>query len=307
MASDQITIRRLRATVSLATIEGQAQTFPGSDGNDSVVIENLRMVAEILHAGGPSDGTMELTVYGLSLSTMNRLSTLGMQINLVPKNLIVLEAGEDDGSGGFTNGGTAFTGYILFAYGDFNASPDVSFHISAHTLAPQSVATAKPTSYRGSADVATIMSSFATLMGLKFENSGVQGVLSNPYFSGSVKTQAQACVDAAGVAWNHGEGGVLAIWPRNGARNGQIPIIAAPPNGNMKGYPTYTAYGINVETLYDPSISFGGKVQVQSSLQPACGTWAVYGLAHSLSCEMPDGPWFSVVSCYNPKYPVPVQ
>ena len=144
--SDSIVIRKLRATITLATIEGQAQTFSSSGGADSVVIENLRMSAEILHAGGPSDGTMELTVFGLSLSTMNRLSTLGMQVNLVPKNLIVLEAGQDDGSGGFTNGGTVFTGYILAAYGDFNASPDVSFHLSAHTLAPQAVATSKPTS-----------------------------------------------------------------------------------------------------------------------------------------------------------------
>lgn len=305
--ADSIIVRRLRATVTLATIEGQAQTFSSSGGSDSIVIENLRMLAEILHAGGPSDGTMELTVYGLSLSTMNRLSTLGMQVNLVPKNLIVLEAGQDDGQGGFTNGGTVFTGYILAAYGDFNASPDVSFHLSAHTLAPQAVATSKPTSFKGSTDVATIMSGFATTMGLKFENSGVQGQLSNPYFSGSTKAQAQACAEAAGISWNHGEGGVLAIWPRNGARNGQIPLIAPPPDGNMKGYPTYTAYGINVETLYDPSIPFGGKIQVKSSLQPANGTWAVYGLAHSLSCEMPDGPWFSTVMCYNPKYPVPVQ
>lgn len=303
----QITVRRLRATVSLAAIEGQAQTFKGSGGADSVVVENLRMIAEVLHAGGPSDGTLDLTIFGLSLSTMNRLSTLGMQINLVPKNLIVLEAGQDDGSGGFTNGGTVFTGYILAAYGDFNAAPDVSFHISAHTLAPQAAATAKATSYKGSTDVATIMSSFATIMGLKFENSGVQGQLSNPYFSGSVKTQAQVCVDAAGIAWNHGEGGVLAIWPRNGAREGQIPLIAPPPDGNMKGYPTYTAYGINVETLYDPSITFGGKVKVQSSLKPACGTWAVYGLYHHLTCEVPDGPWHSTVLCYNPKFPVPVE
>lgn len=302
-----LVIRRLRATITLAAIEGQAQTFANSGGADTVVIENLRMSAEILHAGGPSDGTLDLTVYGLTESTINRLSTLGMQINLVPKNQIILEAGEDDGSGGFTNGATVFTGYILAAFGDFNASPDVSFHLSAHTLTPYSSIPAKASSFQGSADVATMMSGFATLMGLKFENSGVSGQLSNAYFSGSAKTQAQACADAAGIAWNHGEGGVLAIWPKNGSRNGQIPLIAPPPTGGMKGYPTYTAYGISVETLYNPSIGFGQQVQVQSSLQAACGTWAVYGLSHHLQCEVPDGAWFSTVLCYNPKFPVPVE
>lgn len=291
--------RKLRATITLAAIEGQAQTFQNSGGADTVVIENLRMLAEILHAGGPSDGTLDLTVYGLSLSTINRLSTLGMQINLVPKNAIVLEAGDDQ-----SGMATVFTGYILAAFGDFNASPDVSFHLSAHTLAPQAVIPAKASSFPGSADIATIMSGFATQLGLKFENSGVTGSLSNAYFSGSTKTQAQACVDAAGIFWNHGEGGTLAIWPKNGARDGQVPLVS--PQTGMKGYPTYTAYGIMVETLYNPSIGFGGKIQVQSSLQAACGTWAVYGLGHHLQSETPDGQWFSTVLCYNPKFPTPV-
>lgn len=296
--------RKLRATISLASIEGQAQTFANSGGADTVIIENLRMSAEILHAGGPSDGTLDLTVYGLSLSTINRLSTLGMQINLVPKNQIVLEAGEDDGNGGFANGAAVFTGYILAAFGDFNASPDVSFHLSAHTLTPQAVIPAKASSFKGSADVATIMSGLATLMGLKFENSGVTGQLSNAYFSGSTKTQAQACVDAAGISWNHGDGGILAIWPKNGSRDGQAPFVS--PTTGMKGYPTYTAYGISIETLFNPSIGFGQKIIVQSKLQAACGNWTVYGLSHHLESEVIDGQWFSTVLCYNPKLPTPV-
>jgi hypothetical protein len=292
--------RKLRATITLAAIEGQAQTFSDSAGADTVVIEKLRMSAEILHAGGPSDGTLDLTVYGLSESTINKLSTLGMQLNLVPKNQIVLEAGDDQ-----SGMGTVFTGFVLSAFGDFNASPDVSFHISAHTLAPQAVIPAKASSFKGSADVATIMSGFATQLGLKFENNGVNGKLSNAYFSGSAKTQAQACVDAAGIAWNHGEGGVLAIWPKNGSRNGQVPVVSK--DTGMKGYPTYTAYGISVETLYNPSIGFGQQIQVQSRIQAASGTWAVYGLSHHLESEMPNGNWFSTVLGYNPKFPVPVE
>jgi hypothetical protein len=48
--------RKLRATITLATISGQSQIFPNSGGADTVVIENLRMSAEILHAGGPRTG-----------------------------------------------------------------------------------------------------------------------------------------------------------------------------------------------------------------------------------------------------------
>lgn len=294
-----LVVRKLRATITLAAVEGQAQTFANSGGADTVIVENLRMSSSIQHAGGPSDGTLDLTIYGLSLSTINRLSTLGMQINLVPKNAIVLEAGDD-----IAGMSTVFTGYVLTAFGDFNAVPDVSFHITAHTLAPYAAIPAKASSFPGSADIATIMSGFAALLGLKFENSGVTGSLSNAYFSGSAKTQAQECADAAGISWNHGEGGILAIWPKNGAREGQIPKVS--PATGMKGYPTYTAYGISVETIYNPSIGFGGKIQVESALTAACGTWAVYGLSHLLECDMPDGAWFSTVLCYNPKFPTPV-
>jgi hypothetical protein len=292
--------RKLRATITLAAIEGQAQTFSNSGGADTVVIENLRMSAEILHAGGPADGTLELTIYGLSQSTINRLSTLGMKINLVPKNGIVLEAG-DDASGM----GIVFTGFILTAFADFNASPNVSFHITAQTLGPQATIPAKASSFKGSADIATIMSGFATQLGLQFENNGVTGKLENAYFSGSAKTQAQECVDAAGISWNHGEGKVLAIWPKNGSRNGQIPLVSN--DTGMIGYPTYTDYGINIESIYNTSIGFGQKIQVQSIITAASGTWAVYGLGHHLESQMPNGKWFSTVLCYNPKFPTPVQ
>jgi baseplate hub protein gp41 len=238
---------------------------------------------------------LELTVYGLSKSTINRLSTLGMRLNLVPQNSIVLEAGDD--SSGMA---TVFTGYILAAIANFNAQPDVAFYLSAFTLAPQSVEPAKASSFKGTADVATIMSGFATQMGLKFENNGVQVTLQNPYYSGSVKTQAQTCVDDAGIAWNHGDLGILAIWPKFGSRGGLVPLIS--PQTGMIGYPTYSALGVDVRTLYNPSVGFGSKVQVQSSIEAACGVYSVCGLAHHLACEMPDGPWFSTVNCYAAKF-----
>src|ERR1700722_20220567 len=111
------------------------------------------------------------------------------------------------------------------------------------------------------------MSGFARMMSLQFENNGVTGSLSNAYYSGSAKTQAQMCVDDAGISWNHGDLGILAIWPKFGSRGGAVPLIS--PQTGMVGYPTYSALGIDFQTLYNPSIGFGQKVQVQSSLEAA--------------------------------------
>jgi hypothetical protein len=140
-------------------------------------------------------------------------------------------------------------------------------------------------------------------MGLAFENSGVTGKLSNPYFPGSARSQAQACARAAGISMII-DNGKLAIWPKNGSRNGAVPLIS--PQTGMIGYPSYTALGIMLKTLFNPSIGFGGKIKVQSELPAACGEWAVYSLDHDLEAMMPNGRWFSTVMAYNPKYPTPI-
>lgn len=288
--------RKIDVTFSLSP-DAKDTKFVGTNSS-TVKLSGLRCSARIAKAGGPSDCTMDLTIWGMTKSQMNQLSTLGMQINLVSKNGVVLEAGDDEA--GMT---TRFVGYILAAYADFKAAPEVAFHITAHSGLPQSVIPAVASSFKGSADVATIMSSLATKMGLSFENSGVTGKLSNAYFSGSYRTQAQACAEAAGISMII-DLGKLAIWPKNGARNGQIPVVS--PATGLKGYPSYTAYGILLETLFNPSIGFGGKIKVESDLPAACGEWAVYNLDDQLESEMPDGAWFTTVYAYNPKYPTPV-
>lgn len=290
--ADQLPQRRLSTTFQL-----QNGSFGNGAGNVAT-LKGFRASARIKHAGGPSDGTMTLTVWGMSKDMMNQLSTLGMQINLVPKNSVILSAGDNNGTPT-----QVFQGYILQAWADFNGQPEIPFHITAHTGLPQAVIPALATSYRGSVDVGTIMSGLATAMGLKFENSGVQVQLRNPYFAGSYKSQMREAAEAAGINATI-INGTLAIWPKNGFRNGSIPLVSKATG--LVGYPTYNAYGILVETLYNPSIGFGQKINVQSELQPACGEWAVYGMDHDLDEEMPDGGrWHSQLLTYNPKFPTP--
>lgn len=269
-------------------------------GNTAKLPNGLRMSAVLQNAGGLSDGTLDLTIYGMTRSLMNQLSTYGLKYNLVTKNQITLTAG--------TTGAmpTAFIGNIVAAYADYNASPDVAFHLTAHTLGAFGAAPAEASSFKGSADVATIMAGFATKMGLRFENAGVATKLSNPYFSGSLRDQARACVKAAGISWNSGELGLLAIWPKWGSRGGHVPLIAPPPKGGMIGYPTFNELGVHVMMLYNnPPFGLGQKVQVESSLKPACGVFSAYNLQHELESETPNGKWFTQFDGYMPKVPAP--
>lgn len=289
--------RIIETVITLTDIEGNAQAF--AQGGNTVTLANLRTSCKIVKAGGYSDSTMQLTIYGMTRSTMDRLSTLGMQINLTPKNPITVKAGNEG-----SPLGVVFVGYIMTAYADFDASPNVSFNITAHTLAPDGAINVAPTSFNGNADVATIMAGFAAQMGLKFENNGIDIKVPSPYYWGSVKAQAQACVTQAGIAWNGGDNGILAIWPKFGSRGGAIPLIA--PETGLVGYPAYNAYGLMLKTVFNPSIGLGGKVEVKSSLKPANGTWAVYYIDYDLESLVPRGQWLSMIGAYNPVHPTPV-
>ena len=286
--------RKINVTFSLA------QGSFSESGTNSVTLPGLRISAKILKAGGPSMGKAQLLIYGMTLSLMNKLSTLGMVIQLVPRNTVLITAGDD-----VSGMGTVFIGTITSAYADFQAAPEVPFNVEAHTGIIEAVTPVDPLSYSGSTDVATVMSSLATQAGLAFENNGVSTQLSNPYFPGSVWSQMQAAAKAANIGAVI-DNGKLAIWPNGGTRGGQVPLVAPPPDGQMIGYPAYTSYGLMVKTQFNPSIGFMGKIRIKSSLDPANGEWAVYGLAHDLDSLVPKGNWASTLQCFNPKFPRPV-
>ena len=91
------------------------------------------------------------------------------------------------------------------------------------------------------------------------------------------------------------DGYTLAIWPKHGTRGGLIPVIS--PASGLVGYPTFADQGVRFRTLFNPSITFGGQVEIKSSLMPACGKWYVNALSYNLSAQVVNGPWFCDVGC----------
>ena len=119
--------RQITATFALGT---------GSFGNgpaNTVTVSGLRATASIVVAGGVSMGSADLRIYGLPLSTMNQLSTLGQVPNGQPKNQVTIEAG-DNVSGMHQ----IFQGAIIDGYFDGQAMPetgDFQWVIDGNTLA----------------------------------------------------------------------------------------------------------------------------------------------------------------------------
>lgn len=267
-----------------------------STGGNTVELTGYRVSASIIKAGGiASQGQLQLRIYGMSLSLMNQLSTLGKTPIQVARNIITVSAGDDNGVS------LVFKGTIYSAVQDFSAAPEVAFDVTASSLLYQAVQTIPPTSYKGTVDAALILQGLATQMGMSFENNGVSVIWENVYFPGSALTQAKDVIAAADIEWNQGDNGVLAIWPKGGYRNLPVPLLSA--STGMIGYPYPSGNGLlGVRSIFNPQINFGARVQVDSIIKPAVGLWFVTSLAHDLESEIPNGAWFTSIVATPPGY-----
>lgn len=267
----------------------------GEAGQNQITLPVLRSTVDITYAGGSAMGMMDMSIYGMTLSQMNALSTLGMVYTQKRRNSVTVDVG-DEGS----TLATVFQGQIINAYPDMNGMPDVPFRIYAGAGLLDALAPVKPISVRGGADVAALLSGLAIQMKLRFENNGVKARMPNQYYSGSARDQAQAIVRDAGLEWNGGANGVLAIWNAGQSRGGTV--IEVNKDTGMVTYPNYTANGILLRTKFNPLMGLGSKIKVTTDLKlyPADGEFVVYGLNHHLSCQVPNGPWFSDLQACPP-------
>lgn len=292
--------KQLQASITINP-QSTTPTFAGSNGN-TVAFGGpgdgaLRMKAEIHNAGG-IDSTLDLSVYGLPLSVMNQLSTYGTQLNLLPKNQITLMAGDDAGLS------QIYSGSIIVCVVDFH-QPEAAMRITANAAAAFSAASAQPASFIGTVDAATAMQSLASLMGLSFENNGVSVQLSNSYFYGSPRDQYNAIREHANISATISNG-VLAIWPKFKNRNGQA-VALSPNDGSLIDYPAYTATGVMLRALFNPSFEIGRQVTVSGSqLTPVNTSWNVYSVNHLLDAQSPGGKWESILLASSPNAPTPI-
>lgn len=276
----------------------------GDSGADTVEIDGLRVQATIDTVGGETMATCAFRVHGLDLNVMNSLTLLGKRLPEGRQNSLQLSAGDDA-----TGMAVAFVGHITECWADLSGQPDAILAGTAMAGFVDTLKPVPPVSYDGNVDVATIIrgiaaqmtrpggdGSGAAIVGYDFENSGVAGAiqLRDAYYSGSLIDQLRAVARDANINCVL-DGTTVAIWPKDGSRGGAMPVIS--PQTGMVGYPLYTENGIQVTTLYNPNIRFGGKVKVESALKPAVGNWSPFQVTHDLESEMPGGKWFTRIAC----------
>lgn len=278
--------RRIDVTITLG-----AGSF-GEQIGDTITLTGHRVQAEVSKSVGDAQGQLSMRIFGLPLKLMNQLTAVGPINEVRGQNRILVSAG-DEGEA-LT---TVFAGSIDTAYADFQGAPDVSLVVMGLAASVAAVKPVQASSYVGAVDVAQIFGDLAGKMGLAFEPNGVSAMLSNPYLPGTALQQAQSAARAAGVRMVIDDG-VLAVFPFDGSRSGDVPKIS--PKTGLVGYPTYSSHGIGLTTLFNPGIKPGGSIEVDSSVTVACGTWNVVSVSHSLESRRPGGAWFSTIIAGRP-------
>lgn len=264
----------------------------GSSNNDRIALQGFRATADIDKAGGMMMGTLRAKIYGVSQSDMNSITSFTMQAPVnggyrYQPNTVEVYA--IDGAVETL----VFAGNIVNAWADYQGMPDVFLHIQAQSAFFNALKAIPPRSFKGGVDVASVMAQIARDMGYTFENNGVNVKLCDVYLANTGLEQAKELAQTAGIGF-YIDDTVLAITQSpTTPRGGIIPLISA--QSGLVGYPTFDGWGVNVQCLFSPAVTFGGRIKLETDVLRASGEWLVASVAHRLESEKPGGAWFTTI------------
>ena len=258
----------------------------GSSDNDQITLEGYRATADIDKAGGMMMGTLRARIYGVTQDDMNSITTLQWKPQETIPNTVEVYA---------IDGNTetlVFAGNIVNAWGDYQTMPEVYLRLQAQSAFINQLKPVPPRSFKGSIDVASVMSQIARDLGYNFENNGVSVTLTDVYLPNTGLEQAKDLAHAANIDL-YLDDKTLAITPANSPRGELIPEISA--ESGLMGYPTFDGIGVNFQTLFNPSITFGGRIRLVTDIKQAKGEWIVTSIGYRLESEKPGGAWLANV------------
>jgi hypothetical protein len=305
-APNTYTVKALRATFTLTASNA---VFPGTSAN-VLQVTGLRMSVHIQAAGAAMSTQVSMRIYGMSQQDMNALAVVNV-LNGTSEfinNTVLVEASPDGGQ----SWSAVFAGAIVQAGPDYTDQPDVYLSVQAQTGFYEAIATALPTSFPGSTDVATAVSVIAAKMGVPFQNNGVNAVLpGGGYFAGSLLNQLQRICDAAHVAYvQDGPQNTVTIAPWGSPRTIEAPFVLTPSSG-LDGYPRVRGDGfIEVRSIYNPAFLLLGPITIAGSdtivgqnapttyNSRANGNWIIGTMTHALETQKPGGMWFTDMVLY---------
>ncbi|MEW9624688.1 baseplate hub protein [Rhodanobacter geophilus] len=284
--------------------QGKVSNYQFDNGATALTLRGLRsrVTAQSCIGGDTAFvGQALIQIWGMKPEDMAQLSTLGFDMGKMGLNTISISAyGE-----GQANDVVVFSGGIFSAHINYNAMPDVCLELECSSTIGLQVQPIPGTSVRGAADVAAMLKGIcaACKPPLNFVNNGVSAVLSNHACAGSPAQQIEDICTAAGVPYMISDGS-LYVWKNGQNRDGVV--IQTGSGMGLVGFPEYTMYGLDVTMEFNPEVQLGRMLSINNAgsdtskaataIPGVPGAFWINTVTHDLSCELPDGPWYTQAS-----------
>lgn len=270
----------IRTTITLV-----GDTF--AKGGNIVTSEQLRTLCTINFGGGSVVPHGEISIYGMDMANMLKLTRIRWRDIKSMMNTIKVEAGDQGEE--LT---TVFEGNITFAYVDMSNAPDVALRITSSTGALNIYQPASPITFKGSIPVVQAINILCGKIGSQLENNGVPETLmmTDVTLTDTDLNKIRMLCKRYQIDL-YIEQRRISIAPQGAPRQTKIALVR--PGAGMIGYPVPTAQGLDVRCLFRPGIYFGGLIRISNSVIDSCnGDWRVFGVTLNLESELPGGNWF---------------
>lgn len=259
-----------------------------SSGGNVKVIEGLACDVSVIKPGGLEKNSANVRIWGLNYNTMAELTMLSFMPLESNHNLITIEAADQGKPFAMV-----FHGEIISAFADFNQAPSPVMQLEADSGGYAQQIPMPVQTVRGTVEADQLFSQFATAAGYTYRNEGVTTTVSNAWYPGSPIDKMNKLAKDIGCDLIIDDGMII-VMPAGKPRAGNAVLLSK--DTGMIGYPTFNQNGITCRCIFNPNLSYGGLVKVESIVPRAEGIWRIVKLTHAISAYIPNGGnWESLI------------
>lgn len=217
-----------------------------------------------------------LTIYGMTLEQISKLSRLNYTPLYIPRNVVTIAAGYD---GILKN---IFSGEIMATTAD-TVTPDKAFHCYARTGLYDSVKRAEHYNKQGLVPVNTIFKDLAAQLGLNYiPNPKLKDIsIEHPILVGSTIQQMRELADNLRVSLKFSSNNNVYVYKKSDALD--IPIVSINKDSGLLGNPELTQIGVRFRCRFDANLVWGAPFELTSNVPKTSGKYKVWSLKYLLA------------------------
>lgn len=256
--------------------------FESGRGN-VLTITNAKVDCAISAYGGTSATQMDMSVWGLSLDYMAKISGKSQTQIQAKKNLVKVTA----------DGEVVFVGTIISARINLTQSPDAPLEITANTAGYYQAIPITDTYVKGPTTAQDVVKSICNQVGLRFANYGVDIPIKDVHFKGNAIEQINKISSDYGFSFDLNTE-TISIFKYGIAKDNIIPSVSS--ETGLIGYPVFYDLGIAFRCMFSTAIVVARFIDLQTMLPNASGRYQVCeGTTHYLSSNVEGGFWETYV------------